>query len=91
MATGEQGFNAAIQNHMDGNIGEAERLYKSFLADHPDRDDAHFGDGLLCLNAERKEDAVRNFERALFLAPGSISPTWSRPEPASPKANPSAR
>ena len=72
MANGEQVFNAAVQNHMDGNIGEAERLYKSFLADHPDRDDAHFGFGLLCLNAERKEDAVRNFERALFLAPGNV-------------------
>ncbi|MBT3553497.1 MAG: tetratricopeptide repeat protein [Rhodospirillaceae bacterium] len=72
MPSGEQIFNAAIEQQLGGNLGEAERLYKIFLADHPERDDAHFGYGLLCLGDGRKEDAVRNFERALFLSPGNV-------------------
>ncbi|MDP6429239.1 MAG: class I SAM-dependent methyltransferase [Rhodospirillales bacterium] len=72
MPTGEQLFKAAVQHQIDGNLGEAERLYQSFLTDHPHRDDAYFGYGLLCLGAGRKEEAVGHFERALFIAPGNV-------------------
>ena len=72
MASGEQHFNAAIQQQLDGNLIEAERLYKLFLRDHPARDDAYFGLGILRLGAGRNEEAVRQFERALFLCPGNL-------------------
>ena len=72
MATGEQIFNAAIDAHMSGNTDAAEGHYNAFLATHPMRDDAHFGLGLLYLNSERKQDAVRQFEAALFLKPGNV-------------------
>jgi len=72
MDNGEQVFNAAITAQLSGDIAEAEELYDLFLADHPQRDDAHFGLGILCLNSGRKDDAVRHFERALFLCPGNV-------------------
>ncbi len=55
---------AAAQHQLDAdNVAEAERLYKQFLATHPDDDDALYGLGYAYYRGHKPDDAAAAFDQ----------------------------
>jgi tetratricopeptide (TPR) repeat protein len=59
----------AAERHKEGQLEEAERLYREVVRDHPDNVDALRMLGHIALSAGRNSDAERLFRRAVKLAP----------------------
>ena len=62
-----QMFDAALQNHQNGRMGEAEDLYRRILASDPNHVDAVHMLGVLAYQAGRAEAAVDLIGRAIAL------------------------
>jgi tetratricopeptide (TPR) repeat protein len=61
----EQTFTQALALHQRGQLGEAERLYRQVLKQHPDNLDALNLLGVLALQTGRNEEAIDLIGRAL--------------------------
>lgn len=64
-----QTFKQAVTSHRDGDLQEAERLYKMVLADQPTHPDANHNLGALAASVNQLEIALQLFETALSQNP----------------------
>lgn len=68
-----QTFASALQHHRAGNLSEAERLYRTILAQNPHHPDALHLLGVLALQADRPAIAVPLICKAIAIQPGVAS------------------
>ena len=73
MTTIAQVLNAAIQQHQEGNLEQAERLYREILKHDPQCADAWHLSGLVALARKDLPAAVENIGRAIGLDPRQAS------------------
>ncbi len=66
----DQALKMAQQLHAQGNLREAENIYRQILQYEPDHPDALHGLGAVALQAGANEDALRLMARSGELKPG---------------------
>ena len=54
----DEALNIAIKHHQSGHAAEAEKVYRTILAQHPDCADALRLLGLLCSQSRRNSEAI---------------------------------
>jgi len=65
----EQAMQQGLARHREGNLQEAERLYRAILQIQPGHPDANHNLGLIAVSAGATEDALRLFKNALEINP----------------------
>ena len=63
----EQALQQGVAAHREGNLQEAERLYRAILQSQPEHPDANHNLGLLALSANKAQAALPLFETALKI------------------------
>ena len=67
----EQALQRGIEAHQKGNLGEAEKLYKSILRSKPKHPQANHNLGLIAVSLNKNEDAIALLKNALDQDPRS--------------------
>ncbi len=71
----EQALQQGVATHKEGNVQEAERLYRSILQAHPQHPDANHNLGVLATGVGKVEAAIPFFKTALEANP-KIEQFW---------------
>jgi len=65
----EQSVQLAMQKHREGNLSDAEAIYRKVLTQNPNHPEVYFNFGLLLVQPGRLPEAAEAFKRAIALKP----------------------
>ena len=71
----EQALRQGVTAHKEGNLQEAERLYRAIIQSHPAHPDANHNLGVIAVSANKVNEALPLFKTALEANP-NIEQFW---------------
>ncbi|MGK7910886.1 MAG: tetratricopeptide repeat protein, partial [Synechococcus sp.] len=66
-------FSTAVQHHRNGQLEQAEQLYKHCIVQNQNPAEAHSNLGVICLSNKRLDEGIQHFKTALSIRPTYLS------------------